>query len=555
MSFNVPGFEAFKNSCRVMAKNLLPWLFAVLVTSALGSIVQSILNLFGLLDMGSYATWSDWLRTIAKDLVTFGPFYALLVGPAFLFAFPTALWLARKWPAGRSLLLGISGAAGLAVAFFIANRVTPTPTLISATRGPVGLILMLSTGLIGAWVFAKMSGMSEFTSHKGFTWTHLAFPVVILVGAFGLHVAMLPERLVEIDDYPAEIYQVSVVADGLDHPWAMVQLPDGRRLISERKGTVRILDTDGALLRQPLRGLPEVLVGVQAGLLDIELSPNFEQDQTLFLSYACGSEEANNTCIGRGEIVGNSLENVQQIFQAEPLKETSIQFGSRIVFLPDDTLVASIGDGFDYREQAQALDNHLGKLVRLNMDGSVPDDNPFVDQRNKRPEIYSYGHRNPQGLHFDPQSGQLYESEHGPYGGDEVNIIEPGMNYGWPIATEGVNYPGTSISPHENVEGAQSPINHWTPSIAPSGITLYRGEAFPQFNGDLLVSGLVGRGVYRVDLDNGLVVAEQRLFHELDKRIRDVIVGADGELYLLTDHSPGQLLRIDPADTGSAARQ
>ncbi len=210
-------------------------------------------------------------------------------------------------------------------------------------------------------------------------------------------------------------------------------------------------------------------------------------------------------------------------------------------------MVVSIGDGFDYREEAQELGNHMGKLVRLNMDGSVPNDNPFVDHKNTQPEIYSYGHRNPQGLHYDHETGRLYESEHGPYGGDEVNIIEPGKNYGWPIATEGVNYPGTSISPHEKLEGVQAPINHWTPSIAPSGITLYRGEAFPEFNGDLLVSSLAGQGVFHLDLDNGRVVAEQRLFHELGKRIRDVYVGEEGELYLLTDHDPGQLLRVDAA--------
>lgn len=554
MDANALSFDTFKNSCRVLASNLLPWLFAVLVTSALGSFVQSTLNLFSLLEMGSYATWSDWQRTIAKDLVSFGPFYALLVGPAFLFAFPGALWLARRWPAGRSVLLGIAGTVGLAAAFFLANKLTPIPTLISATRGLVGWIVMLSTGFIGAWVFAKTSGMSEFTSLKGFTWTHLAFPIVMLVAAFSLHVAMRPERLVEIDNYPVDRYRVSVVVDGLDHPWGMVRLPDGRRLITERKGTVRIVDAEGTLLQQPLLGVPEVLVGVQGGLLDIELSPHFEQDRTLFLSYACGSEKANNTCVGRGELRDNRLENVQQLFQAEPLKNTSVQFGSRIVFLPDDTLVVSIGDGFDYREDAQALGNHMGKLVRLNMDGSVPDDNPFVGQQNKRPEIYSYGHRNPQGLHYDPETERLYESEHGPYGGDEVNIIEPGKNYGWPMVTEGVNHPGTSISPHQNLEGVQAPINHWTPSIAPSDITIYRGDVFPEFNGDLLVSSLVGQGVFRVDLEGGVVVGEQRLFHELGKRIRDVDVGEEGELYLLTDHNPGQLLRIDAANTVPAAQ-
>lgn len=546
------NFYTFKNACRVLSRNLLPWLFAVLVTSVLGSLLQSILNLLSLLEMGSYATWDDWQRTITIDLVSFAPFYALLVGTSFLIAFPGALWLARKWPTGRSVLLGIAGTAGLAVAFFIANRVTPIPTLISATRSIFGLIAMLSTGFIGAWVFAITSGKSEFTSRRGFTWAHLAFPIVMLIASFSLHMFMRPDRQIEIDEYPVERYRVTVVVGDLEYPWGMVSLPDGRRLITERGGSIRTVNIDGALLRQPMGGVPEVLVDVESGLFDITLSPEFDVDRTVFLSYTCGTEKANNTCVGRGELQGNRLENFQRIFQAHPLKNTSVQFGSRIIFLPDNSMVVSIGDGFDYREKAQGLGNHMGKLVRLNMDGSVPDDNPFVGQQDKRPEIYSYGHRNPQGLVYDNETGRLYESEHGPYGGDEINIIKPGKNYGWPIATEGVNYPGTSISPHKKLDGVQAPIQFWTPSIAPSGITIYRGEAFPEFNGDLLVSSLGGKGVFRLDLEGGQLVDEQRLFHELDKRIRDVTVGQQGELYLLTDHNPGQLLRIDAmnADRG-----
>lgn len=548
MSADYLNRETFKNSWRVLGRNLLPWLFAVIVTSVLGSLVQSTLNLVNVLEMGSYATWDDWQRTIANDLVTFAPFYALIVGIAFLLAFPAALWLARKWSGLRSVLLGVAGAAGLAVAFVVANKLAPIPTLISATRNVVGFVAMISTGVIGAWVFARTSGKSEFRSQKGFTWTHLAFPIVVLITAFSLHVSMRPERKLEIDDYPLENYRVAIVVAGLEHPWSMVQLPDGRRLVTERTGNIRVIDREGALLREPLEGVPEVLVGVQGGLLDLELSPHFERDRTVFMSYACGTKDANNTCVGRGELEGNALENFQRIFRAEPLKNTSVQFGSRIVFLPDDTMVVSIGDGFDFREDAQDLGNHIGKLVRLNMDGSVPDDNPFVGQDGKRPEIYSYGHRNPQGLFYDADSERLYESEHGPYGGDEVNIIEPGVNYGWPLATEGINYPGSNISPHEELDDVRGPINHWTPSIAPSGITIYRGDAFPEFDGDLLVSGLAGRGVFRLDLEDGELVSDQRLFHELDKRIRDVIVGEEGELYLLTDHAPGEILRIDPAN-------
>lgn len=548
MPTNSLSLKALRKSLRMMGRNLLPWLFAVLVTSILGSLVQSTVNLVSVFQMGSYATWSEWQRTIIHDLLAFAPFYGLLVGVAFLFAFPAALWLTRKWPRLRSVLLGGSGAVGLALAFVLANEVAKIPTLIAATRHVNGFIAMLATGVIGAWVFARTSGKREFRSQKGFTWTHLAFPVVVLAAAFVMHLSMRPERERSIDDYPLENYRVAIVVKGLEYPWSLVQLPDGRRLVAERTGNIRIIDREGALLKQPLRAVPEVVFGEQGGLLDMELSPHFEQDRTLFLSYACGSVDANNLCVGRGELRGNELQNVYRIFQAKPLKDTSVQFGSRIVFLPDDTMVVSVGDGFDYREEAQDLGNHIGTLVRLNMDGSVPEDNPFVGQEGKRPEIYSYGHRNPQGLFYDAGSGRLYESEHGPYGGDEVNIIEPGVNYGWPLATEGINYPGSSITPHDQLEGMRGPINHWTPSIAPSGITVYYGDGFPEFNGDLLVSGLAGRGVFRLNLEDGELVADQRLFHELDRRIRDVIVGDEGELYLLTDSASGEVIRIDPTD-------
>ena len=278
--------QAFKNALRVLGRNLLPWLFAVLVTSVLGSLAQSTLNIINVLDMGSYATWRDWLRTILHDLLTFAPFYALLVGVAFLCAFPAALWLTRKWPGLRSVLLGASGAVGLAVAFVFANEMSAIPTLIAATRHVVGFVAMMTTGVIGAWVFARTSGKPEFRSQKGFTWTHLAFPVVVLVASFTLHLSMRPERQLAIDDYPLENYRVAILVKGLEYPWSMVQLPDGRRLVTERTGDIRIIDREGALLKQPLEGVPEVVFGEQGGLLDMELSPHFERDRTLFLSYA-----------------------------------------------------------------------------------------------------------------------------------------------------------------------------------------------------------------------------------------------------------------------------
>ncbi|MBY6203516.1 PQQ-dependent sugar dehydrogenase [Halomonas denitrificans] len=532
-----------------LVRNLVPWLLAVLTTSVLGSLVQTHVNLVNLLEMGAYWTLEDWQRSMVHDLLTFMPFFALLVGVAFLLAFPVALWISKeKWPDHRAGLLALAGAVSLAVAFFVADTAAPIPTLIAATRDVTGYVAMLACGAVGGWVFHRASATEELRSRPGVSLAYLSVPVLVLGGAFGLHVAMKPERSLEIEDVPMDGFEVAVLVDGLVHPFSMARLPDGRWLIVERVGRLRIVDRDGALLREPVAGVPEVIPGKQAGLLDIELSPDFERDRLVFLSYACGTAEENHTCIGRGTFNDDRLDNFERIFQGRPLKATGVQFGSRILFLPDGTLLASVGDGFDLREDAQDLGSHIGKLVRLNPDGSVPDDNPFIGRDDVLPEIYSYGHRNPQGLVRDERTGAIYESEHGPYGGDEVNRIEPGVNYGWPLATEGVNYPGSSISPHDDLDEVRGPLNHWTPSIAPSGIALYRGDAFPELDGDLLVSGLAGKGLFHLELEDGRVTSDRRLFHALDKRIRDVMVGDDGELYLLTDHDPGQLLRIDPAE-------
>ncbi len=531
-----------------LVKNLVPWLLAVLAASLLGSLIQTHLNLVNVLEMGAYWTLDDWQRSVVHDLLTFMPFYALLVGVAFLIAFPVALWVKEKWPSGRASLLSLAGVVALAVAFFVADTAAPIPTLIAATRDITGYVAMLATGAVGGWVFHHFSASHDVPSSSKLTLAHLAVPILVLGASFGLHVAMKPERTLDIEDVPMDGFEVAVLVDGLTHPFSMARLPDGGWLIVERVGSLRRVEPGGALLREPVAGVPEVVPGKQAGLLDIELSPDFERDQRVYLSYACGSAEENNTCVGRGAFRDGRLQDFEQIFQGRPLKATAVQFGSRILFLPDGTLLVSVGDGFDLREDAQDLESHIGKLVRLNPDGSVPEDNPFIGRDGVLPEIYSYGHRNPQGLVRDEATGYIYESEHGPYGGDEVNRIEPGVNYGWPLATEGVNYPGSSISPHDDLDDIRGPLNHWTPSIAPSGIAIYRGDAFPELDGDLLVSGLAGKGLFHLELDDGRVVSDRRLFHALDKRIRDVMVGEEGELYVLTDHAPGQLLRIDPAD-------
>ena len=246
--------------------------------------------------------------------------------------------------------------------------------------------------------------------------------------------------------------------------------------------------------------------------------------------------------------MGDELLDVEVLFTAQPLKRGAAHYGGRIAFLADKTLVLTLGDGFDWREEAQNRANHLGKIVRLNRDGSVPPDNPLVGQADAAAEIYSLGHRNVQGIFFDAEHGRLYSHEHGPRGGDELNLIQPGQNYGWPLATFGIDYSGARISPYTELPGLVAPLLHWTPSLAPSSLTLYRGALFPEWQGDLFVSTLAERSVRRIRVRDGMLAGEEVLFEELGERIRDVRSGPDGALYLLTDSAEGRLLRVVPAE-------
>ncbi|RRJ83762.1 PQQ-dependent sugar dehydrogenase [Aestuariirhabdus litorea] len=341
-------------------------------------------------------------------------------------------------------------------------------------------------------------------------------------------------------------YELQVVADGLDHPWSLSFLPDGRMLVTERAGRLRMISASGIMDSAPVRGVPRVFDRSQGGLFEAVPHPDFANNGLIYLSYAWGDGDANGTRLARARLEGNALRDLEVLFTVEPLKDTPVHYGGRLAFMPDGTLLLTTGDGFDYREQAQKLDSLLGKVVRLNDDGSIPADNPFVGQADARGEIYSYGHRNPQGLLYDEESGTLYLHEHGPKGGDEINILEPGNNYGWPVITYGRDYSGATISPYTEYEGMEQPLIYWTPSIAPSGVTIYRGNEFPQWQGDLLVGALAGRQVRLVELDQGRVVGQQPLFTELGERIRDVRSGPDGRLYLISDSSNGTLYRVVP---------
>ncbi len=340
-------------------------------------------------------------------------------------------------------------------------------------------------------------------------------------------------------------YQITTVADDLVHPWSITWLAENRALVTERDGRLRRLE-NGRLLDTPVAGVPEVFTASQGGLFEILAGPDFESSGWVYLSYAQGDASANSIRVARAQLAGNQLSNLEVLFTAGPVKDTPVHYGGRMLFLPDGTLLVGLGDGFDYREQAQRLDNHFGKIIRMHLDGSVPEDNPFIDVDQALPEIYSYGHRNIQGLVYDEQTGIVWSHEHGPRGGDELNIIEAGGNYGWPVATHGIDYSGAMISPYQTRPGMIDPVHIWTPSIAPAGMTLYRSVLFPQWNGKLLVAALAAKHARALTLDGLQIVDDRIILDELGERLRDIRTGPKGAVWVLTDANPGRVLRLTP---------
>ena len=339
-------------------------------------------------------------------------------------------------------------------------------------------------------------------------------------------------------------YRLETVAEGLNHPWSVAQLPSGDFLVTERRGRLLRIGANGKT--SVVGGVPQTYVAGQGGFFDVVLHPAFADNALVYLSYADGTARANSTAVFRAQLKGDALVDGQQILAVTPRKDTPQHYGGRLAFLPDGTLLLTSGEGFDYRESAQSLASEMGKILRVQDDGGVPADNPFRTPGSER--IWSYGHRNPQGLVVDPETGKVYLHEHGPRGGDELNIIAPGNNYGWPAITHGLDYSGAYVSPFTEASGMQQPDWVWIPSIAPSGLALYDGERFPQWRGDLFVGALVDQEVRRLVMRNGKVIAEHALFDEVNARVRDVRMAPDGYLYLLTDSEDGKLIRVTPEE-------
>ena len=379
--------------------------------------------------------------------------------------------------------------------------------------------------------------------------------------------AAQPEPILIEDDVPIEKgFAREIVVGGLEHPWAMAWLPDGNLLITERPGRLRRVklaeDGRGHLDPTPVAGLPEVYARGQGGLLDISLDPDFEKNKRLYLSYAHGSRMANRTRVARAVYQQDRVADWQVIFETNVTKFGTQHFGSRFGWLPDGTLLLSVGDGGNppvrlqgrfIREHAQNLANPLGTIVRLNPDGTIPADNPFTDQEGARPEIYSYGHRNIQGLVYDPLRKKIWVTEHGALGGDELNQPQAGQNFGWPVVTYSREYfDGSKIAPDVSQPGMVDPRLVWMTAIAPSGLALYTGDKFPDWKGDLFAGALIKQSVRHIALDaDGRITGQREM--RFGARVRDVRQGPDGYLYVLTDKDNGQLIRVKPTEGGDTA--
>jgi len=344
----------------------------------------------------------------------------------------------------------------------------------------------------------------------------------------------------------AGVVRAETVARGLEHPWALAFLPDGRMLVTERPGRLRIVGPDGTI-SPPLSGVPEVQSGGQGGLLDVALDPDFERNRLVYLSFSEPGPGGAGTSVARGRLTATGLDSVRVIYAQRPKLRGQGHFGSRLVFARNGALFITQGDRMAYRDSAQRLTAGQGKIVRINTDGTIPPDNPFAGRTDALPEIWSYGHRNIQAAVLHPETGELWTVEHGARGGDELNNPQRGRNYGWPVITYGRDYSGARIGEGAEREGMEQPKYYWDPVIAPSGMVYYTGDAIPGWRGSFIVGSLQGHGLVRLVVENGRVTAEERYLGDLRERIRDVQQGPDGFLYIVTDRPDGQVMRVRPA--------
>jgi aldose sugar dehydrogenase len=387
-------------------------------------------------------------------------------------------------------------------------------------------------------------------------WNRMKTPVGLVTAALAVAILLAASFLIATSTRGQEQafgssageLEVRTIARGLANPWALAFLPDGKMLVTERPGRMRIVTAEGQV-SPPLKGVPEVWASGQGGLLDVVVDSSFAQNKTIYFCFAERTDGGGRTTVARAKLNdGNGrLDDVKIIFRQQGPLSSGNHYGCRIAQAEDGNLFVALGDHFTYRDQAQNLGNHLGKVIRIAPDGSVPSGNPFAGRADAKPEIWSYGHRNVQALAINPASGAPWEIEHGPRGGDEVNFIGKGKNYGWPVIGYGIDYSGAKIHDRTAKDGMEQPLKYWVPSIAPSGMAFYTGKLFPKWNGSLFTGALRGTMLVRLTLNGNAVTSEERLLQNLHERIRDVRQGPDGALWLLTDSSNGRVLRVTPA--------
>ncbi len=522
---------------------LIMFAASVIITAILASIVQTQVNLGALIALGAPMPVATRWQVTIEDVARFGPIMAAIVAAAFLPAFTVAHVAARRFPpAWRATVFAVAGVFGLWTAFFIMGFVTPMPALVAATRGTTGLALICATGAVGGLTFARLTRTTpcKAVGRPCMAAALLAALIAIPAGSFAL---MRPPASAPVDRVDPQSFTVGTVATGLDRPWAVAILPDGRRLVSEMSGRLRVFGADGAASLIATDALRRLLHKDDPRLMDVVPDSDFASTGLLFLTMTYGDDRANGTRLVRARLSGNRLTEVRRLFDSTP-KTSNSNDGSRIALLPDDTLLMTLGDANDRREEAQNPANSFGKLIRLDRDGRPPASNPYATRPGWAPAVYSIGHRNVQGVAVDPANGAVLISDHGPRGGDEIGEIRPGGNHGWPIVTGGIDYSFARVTPFRRLAGYDDPMLEWTPSIAPAGLAVYRGRMFPDWQGALLVPALKERSVRLVERRNGRIVRQRLLLAERNERIRDVRVASDGSIYVLTDGEGASLLRL-----------
>lgn len=524
---------------------ILSLVVAALVCAALASIIQTQVNIAEIAQLGVKTSIAQNILVTAEDMVRFGPVMTAISVVVMLNVVLLATLFCKVIPVSGFIVFSVFGWTELWVAFKLMGLVTPMSALVSATREWFDLALICLAGTSGALAYlwhARCLARAEKTSKKTER-TRYVWALLLLALPAASFAIMAPGGAPDVPKVSTSDYVIETIADKLERPWSVATLPDGRHLVTLMAGKLLSIGPDGHVAELELTGFPQVLNNAGAiGFMEVVVDPKFSQNGYLFFSTAHGTQALNATKVVRATLVGESLVDAKVIFTTTA-KPGSGNNGGRMAFLADQTLLLTVGDGSERREEAQNLASHQGKVVRIDREGNAPSDNPFFNNPDAKPEIYSLGHRNPQGIAFDDVAGIAIVSEHGARGGDEINLIRPGANYGWPIVTDGIDYSFARISPQQHVDGYADPLLQWTPSIAPSGLAIYKGQHFPQWKDALLVPALKERAIRIVQRVDGYPRSQLLLLSELDERIRAVKV-TDGIIYVITDGDAGRLLKL-----------